>query len=185
MRKDVNMQQDVFKYEPPFGFHTFSEKLQELLELLPEYDLPEDLQSKPCRRCLVIGSGGVLRGLELGYALNQFDVVIRYVIPPPPPNSSLSLSEIFDEESWSVSFLFSGSHVCFSWMSAGELEGACSSLPGILGVCIHCHIHKELHIQLGSRRFRLLRVWLWDGLHCSLPCSAAEPFLASMLLGLT
>nr|XP_020652728.1 lactosylceramide alpha-2,3-sialyltransferase isoform X1 [Pogona vitticeps] len=77
IRKDVNTQQDVFKYEPPFGFNKFSEKLQELLERLPEYDLPEDLQSKPCRRCIVIGSGGVLRGLELGYALNQFDIVIR------------------------------------------------------------------------------------------------------------
>lgn len=77
VQKNVNTHKAVFKYEPPFGFHKFSEKLQDLLELLPEHDLPESLQSKNCRHCIVVGSGGVLRGLELGYALNQFDIVIR------------------------------------------------------------------------------------------------------------
>ncbi|XP_044304214.1 lactosylceramide alpha-2,3-sialyltransferase isoform X1 [Varanus komodoensis] len=75
--KHINAQQGAFKYEPPFGFHKFSEKLRDLLELLPEYDFPESLQSAPCKRCVVVGSGGILRGLELGHALNQFDVVIR------------------------------------------------------------------------------------------------------------
>lgn len=80
VRKNVNMHKAVFKYEPPFGFHKFSEKLHDLLELLPEHDLPGSLQSKKCKHCIVIGSGGVLRGLELGYALNQFDIVIRYIL---------------------------------------------------------------------------------------------------------
>uniref|UniRef100_A0A5F8AUB1 Lactosylceramide alpha-2,3-sialyltransferase n=1 Tax=Macaca mulatta TaxID=9544 RepID=A0A5F8AUB1_MACMU len=52
-------------------------KVQTLLELLPEHDLPEHLKAKTCRRCVVIGSGGILHGLELGHTLNQFDVVIR------------------------------------------------------------------------------------------------------------
>lgn len=68
-----------YKYDPPFGFRTFSEKVQTLLELLPEHDFPAHLKAKSCRRCVVIGSGGILHGLELGQALNQFDVVIRYV----------------------------------------------------------------------------------------------------------
>lgn len=67
------------KYDPPFGFRKFSSKVQALLELLPEHDFPEHLTAKSCRRCVVIGSGGILHGLELGPALNQFDVVIRYV----------------------------------------------------------------------------------------------------------
>ncbi|KFO32645.1 Lactosylceramide alpha-2,3-sialyltransferase, partial [Fukomys damarensis] len=66
-----------YKYDPPFGFYTFSNKVQSLLEILPEHDFPEHLKAKPCRRCVVIGSGGVLYGLELGHALNQFDIVIR------------------------------------------------------------------------------------------------------------
>ncbi|XP_015273487.1 PREDICTED: lactosylceramide alpha-2,3-sialyltransferase [Gekko japonicus] len=77
LRKDVNSQTAAFKYELPFGFHKLSEKLKDVLGLLPEHDLPEDIQLKHCKRCVVVGNGGVLRGLELGYALNQFDVVIR------------------------------------------------------------------------------------------------------------
>ncbi|KAL0620207.1 Lactosylceramide alpha-2,3-sialyltransferase [Plecturocebus cupreus] len=65
------------KYDPPFGFRKFSSKVQTLLELLPEHDLPEHFKAKTCRRCVVIGSGGILHGLELGHTLNQFDVVIR------------------------------------------------------------------------------------------------------------
>ncbi|XP_055452307.1 lactosylceramide alpha-2,3-sialyltransferase isoform X3 [Psammomys obesus] len=65
------------KYDPPFGFREFSSKVQTLLDMLPEHDFPEHLRAKDCKRCVVIGNGGILRGLELGHALNQFDVVIR------------------------------------------------------------------------------------------------------------
>ncbi|XP_036037493.1 lactosylceramide alpha-2,3-sialyltransferase isoform X1 [Onychomys torridus] len=65
------------KYDPPFGFRKFSSKVQSLLDLLPEHDFPEHLRAKHCQRCVVIGNGGILHGLELGHALNRFDVVIR------------------------------------------------------------------------------------------------------------
>lgn len=68
-----------YKYDPPFGFRKFSGKVQSLLETLPEHGLPAHLEAKACRRCAVIGSGGILHGLGLGPALNQFDVVIRYL----------------------------------------------------------------------------------------------------------
>lgn len=71
------------KYDPPFGFRKFSSKIQSLLDLLPEHDFPEHLRAKHCQRCVVIGNGGILRGLELGHALNQFDVVIRYLHSKP------------------------------------------------------------------------------------------------------
>ncbi|XP_027592411.1 lactosylceramide alpha-2,3-sialyltransferase isoform X1 [Pipra filicauda] len=77
VRKNVNEDEALFKYEPPFGFHKFFDKLKNLLELLPEHDLPEDLKSKHCKRCVVVGSGGILHGSELGHLLNQFDIVIR------------------------------------------------------------------------------------------------------------
>ncbi|XP_054829139.1 lactosylceramide alpha-2,3-sialyltransferase isoform X2 [Eublepharis macularius] len=77
VRKNVNTEKAIFKYEPPFGFHKLSERLQDLLDLLPNDDLQEDIKLKSCKRCVVVGNGGVLHGLELGYALNQFDVVIR------------------------------------------------------------------------------------------------------------
>lgn len=75
-----------YQYDPPFGFRKFSNKVQKLLEILPERDFPEHLKVKSCRRCVVIGRSGILQGLELGHALNQFDVVIR-----PFPPSVLSL----------------------------------------------------------------------------------------------
>ncbi|XP_064509549.1 lactosylceramide alpha-2,3-sialyltransferase isoform X1 [Pseudopipra pipra] len=77
VRKNVNEDEALFKYEPPFGFHKFFDKVKNLLELLPEHDLPEDLKSKHCKRCVVVGSGGILHGSELGHLLNQFDIVIR------------------------------------------------------------------------------------------------------------
>ncbi|KAM7168986.1 lactosylceramide alpha-2,3-sialyltransferase isoform 1-T2 [Macrochelys suwanniensis] len=77
VRDDVYRHEAVFKYNPPFGFHKNSDKLQNLLKLLPEYDLPENLKSKHCKRCVVVGSGGILHGLELGQVLNEFDIVIR------------------------------------------------------------------------------------------------------------
>lgn len=77
--KNIDDDEALFKYGPPFGFHRFFDKLKKLLELLPEHDLPEDLKSKHCKRCVVIGSGGILYGSELGHLLNQYDIVIRYV----------------------------------------------------------------------------------------------------------
>ncbi|XP_037662825.1 lactosylceramide alpha-2,3-sialyltransferase isoform X4 [Choloepus didactylus] len=66
-----------YKYDPPFGFRRFSSKIQSLLEILPEHGFPSHLKAKRCRRCVVIGSGGILHGLGLGAALNHYDVVIR------------------------------------------------------------------------------------------------------------
>ncbi|KAM6313579.1 lactosylceramide alpha-2,3-sialyltransferase isoform 2-T2 [Aegotheles albertisi] len=77
VQKNINEDEALFKYDPPFGFHKFFDKLKNLLELLPEHDLPEDLKSKHCKRCVVVGSGGILHGSELGHLLNQFDIVIR------------------------------------------------------------------------------------------------------------
>ncbi|XP_019479298.1 PREDICTED: lactosylceramide alpha-2,3-sialyltransferase [Hipposideros armiger] len=76
VKKAPKVNEAEYKYDPPFGFRKFSSKVQTLLELLPEHDFPEHLKAKSCRRCVVIGSGGILHGLALGHALNQFDVVI-------------------------------------------------------------------------------------------------------------
>ncbi|XP_064124877.1 lactosylceramide alpha-2,3-sialyltransferase isoform X2 [Loxodonta africana] len=77
VKPTTTMNEAEYKYDPPFGFRKFSSKVQTLLELLPAHDFPEHLEAKRCKRCVVIGSGGILHGLELGHALNQFDVVIR------------------------------------------------------------------------------------------------------------
>ncbi|KAK2539088.1 St3gal5 [Columba guinea] len=80
VRKNINEDEALFKYGPPFGFYKYFDKLKNLLELLPEHDLPEDLKSKHCKRCVVVGSGGILHGSELGHLLNQFDIVISLFV---------------------------------------------------------------------------------------------------------
>ncbi|XP_026544958.1 lactosylceramide alpha-2,3-sialyltransferase [Notechis scutatus] len=75
--KDVDAHSNLFQYPPPFGFRDFFDTLQGLVQLLPEFDLPAELQSRRCKRCVVVGSSSVLRGLELGSTLNHFDIVIR------------------------------------------------------------------------------------------------------------
>ncbi|XP_063313714.1 lactosylceramide alpha-2,3-sialyltransferase [Pelobates fuscus] len=65
------------KYEPPFGFHSYVEQLEDILQIMPDVDLPKGLSSKSCKRCVVIGSGGILRGLDLGKIVDEFDITIR------------------------------------------------------------------------------------------------------------
>ncbi|XP_043918264.1 lactosylceramide alpha-2,3-sialyltransferase [Protopterus annectens] len=67
----------VYHHHPPLGFNEYESELHELLDLLPEVDLPETLKFQTCKRCVVIGNGGVLHKLKLGYFLDQFDIIIR------------------------------------------------------------------------------------------------------------
>ncbi|KAK6298211.1 hypothetical protein J4Q44_G00312660 [Coregonus suidteri] len=72
--RDTPLTPEMFIYPPPFGFRGMRGKLKDVLNLLPA---PSEQLKKECRRCVVMGNGGILRGLELGTLLDQFDVVIR------------------------------------------------------------------------------------------------------------
>lgn len=74
------LRDDVFKYNTPFGFKKHQNSFNHLIDLMPMVSLPEELERNPCKRCIVLGSGGILRGLGLGRFLDRFDVVIRYRI---------------------------------------------------------------------------------------------------------
>ncbi|XP_033870138.3 lactosylceramide alpha-2,3-sialyltransferase-like [Acipenser ruthenus] len=76
LRKNHVMGKEVFKYPPPFGFQSMDRKLKEVLDLFPKAPR-EERSVKSCSRCVVVGSGGIMRGLEMGQLLDQFDVVIR------------------------------------------------------------------------------------------------------------
>lgn len=74
--KNTHLDEQIFQYPPPFGFLDMKNKLQEIMDLLPASS-EERHGGKDCRRCLVIGNGGILKGLGLGPLFNQFNTIIR------------------------------------------------------------------------------------------------------------
>ncbi|XP_078117214.1 lactosylceramide alpha-2,3-sialyltransferase isoform X1 [Sander vitreus] len=76
--RDVPLADDLFLHPPPFGFRSLRGNVEDLLKLLPDSDsLPLPEKTDKCRRCVVMGNGGILRGLELGPLINRFDTIIR------------------------------------------------------------------------------------------------------------
>ncbi|KAM9365065.1 ST3 beta-galactoside alpha-2,3-sialyltransferase 7 isoform 1-T2 [Pholidichthys leucotaenia] len=62
----------------PLGFQGSEEHLAMTLAYLPQPGLPPSLKREgSCRRCVVVGSGGVLSGSHLGAHIDQYDVIIR------------------------------------------------------------------------------------------------------------
>lgn len=63
---------------PPLGFQGSERHLAQALASLPQPGLPPSLGSGGrCRRCMVVGSGGVLHGSHLGSHIDRYDVIIR------------------------------------------------------------------------------------------------------------
>ncbi|KAG5845378.1 lactosylceramide alpha-2,3-sialyltransferase [Anguilla anguilla] len=74
--EDTPLAESMFQYPPPFGFRDLRSKLTDILGLLPG-PAPQWHGRKACQKCVVVGNGGVLRGLALGPLIDQFDIVIR------------------------------------------------------------------------------------------------------------
>ncbi|KAG8591166.1 hypothetical protein GDO81_000072 [Engystomops pustulosus] len=77
VKKSKDLNESLYLYGPPFGFRQYLRELNEILDMIPNDGLPEGRSSKSCSRCIVIGSGGILHGLQLGSAIDKYDVVIR------------------------------------------------------------------------------------------------------------
>lgn len=79
----VFVQQDVpssWDLPPPLGLQGSEEHLALALASLPQPGLPPALSREgSCRRCVVVGNGGVLHGSHLGAHIDQYDVIIRFV----------------------------------------------------------------------------------------------------------
>uniref|UniRef100_A0AAR2LV23 Lactosylceramide alpha-2,3-sialyltransferase n=2 Tax=Pygocentrus nattereri TaxID=42514 RepID=A0AAR2LV23_PYGNA len=76
LQKNSNLTEQMFKYPPPFGFLDMQHKLKKVLNVMP-VSTSEKIGGHGCRRCVVVGNGGILRGLELGPLLNNFSVILR------------------------------------------------------------------------------------------------------------
>nr|XP_025724049.1 lactosylceramide alpha-2,3-sialyltransferase isoform X4 [Callorhinus ursinus] len=161
VKEAAKVKEAEYKYDPPFGFRKFSSQVQTLLEILPEHDLPEHLRAKSCRRCVVIGSGGILHGLVLGHALNQFDVVIRLNSAPVegysehvgnkttirmtyPEGAPLSDLEYYSNDLF-VAVLFKS--VDFNWLQA-MVKNETLNVPtiGVIAVVLATHLCDEVSL---------------------------------------
>lgn len=70
---------------PPLGLQGSEEHLSLALTFLPQPGLPPFLSRKgPCRRCVVVGNGGILHGSHLGSHIDQYDIIIRLNNAPVP-----------------------------------------------------------------------------------------------------
>ncbi|XP_038593466.1 ST3 beta-galactoside alpha-2,3-sialyltransferase 7 [Micropterus salmoides] len=77
----VYVQQDrpvPWDLSPPLGLLGSEEHLALALASLPQPGLPPSLRGEgSCRRCVVVGNGGVLHGSHLGSHIDQYDIIIR------------------------------------------------------------------------------------------------------------
>ncbi|XP_055058566.2 ST3 beta-galactoside alpha-2,3-sialyltransferase 3b isoform X1 [Misgurnus anguillicaudatus] len=66
----------VSNYLPPFGFKTQERIIDSILTETKNYGLPE-LDGLSCKRCVIVGNGGILSNKSLGSRIDEYDVVVR------------------------------------------------------------------------------------------------------------
>ncbi|KAF3858487.1 hypothetical protein F7725_011688 [Dissostichus mawsoni] len=67
----------VSNYLPPFGFKTQERVIDSILTATKYYGLGEHLDSLSCKRCIIVGNGGILFNKSLGSRIDEYDVVVR------------------------------------------------------------------------------------------------------------
>ncbi|XP_051556452.1 CMP-N-acetylneuraminate-beta-1,4-galactoside alpha-2,3-sialyltransferase-like isoform X2 [Myxocyprinus asiaticus] len=67
----------VSNYLPPFGFKTQERIIDVILTATNNYGLGPNLDSLSCKRCIVVGNGGILSNKSLGSRIDDYDVVVR------------------------------------------------------------------------------------------------------------
>ncbi|XP_036015919.1 type 2 lactosamine alpha-2,3-sialyltransferase isoform X2 [Mus musculus] len=61
----------------PYGIKTFETYFSSALSKLQSCDLFDEFDRVPCKRCVVVGNGGVLKNKTLGATIDSYDVIIR------------------------------------------------------------------------------------------------------------
>ncbi|KAI6063943.1 CMP-N-acetylneuraminate-beta-1,4-galactoside alpha-2,3-sialyltransferase isoform X3 [Aix galericulata] len=64
-------------FVPPFGIKGQDNLIKAILSATKDYRLTPALDSLSCRRCIIVGNGGVLANKSLGSKIDDYDVVVR------------------------------------------------------------------------------------------------------------
>nr|XP_046177703.1 CMP-N-acetylneuraminate-beta-1,4-galactoside alpha-2,3-sialyltransferase-like isoform X3 [Oncorhynchus gorbuscha] len=67
----------VRNYLPPFGFKTQERIIDSILTATKNYGLGDVLDSLGCKRCIIVGNGGILANKSLGSRIDDYDIVVR------------------------------------------------------------------------------------------------------------
>lgn len=67
----------IREFVPPFGIKGQDNLIKAILSVTKEYRLTPALDSLHCRRCIIVGNGGVLANKSLGSRIDDYDIVIR------------------------------------------------------------------------------------------------------------
>ncbi|XP_069795076.1 ST3 beta-galactoside alpha-2,3-sialyltransferase 3a isoform X3 [Narcine bancroftii] len=64
-------------FVPPFGIKGQEAVIQKILGITKDYTLTSYLDSLSCKRCIIMGNGGIMANKSLGPRIDEYDVVIR------------------------------------------------------------------------------------------------------------
>ncbi|XP_051028167.1 CMP-N-acetylneuraminate-beta-1,4-galactoside alpha-2,3-sialyltransferase isoform X2 [Acomys russatus] len=67
----------IREFVPPFGIKGQDNLIKAILSVTKEYRLTPALDSLQCRRCIIVGNGGVLANKSLGSRIDDYDIVVR------------------------------------------------------------------------------------------------------------
>ncbi|KAL7850901.1 hypothetical protein AOLI_G00212570 [Acnodon oligacanthus] len=67
----------VSSFLPPFGFKTQERIIDTILSVTKSYGLSPELDSLSCKRCIIVGNGGILANKSLGSRIDEYDIVVR------------------------------------------------------------------------------------------------------------
>ncbi|XP_056132075.1 ST3 beta-galactoside alpha-2,3-sialyltransferase 3a [Lampris incognitus] len=67
----------IHDYVLPFGIKSQEKIIDILLAATKRYGLGDELDSLSCKKCIIIGNGGILANKSLGQRIDEFDVVVR------------------------------------------------------------------------------------------------------------
>ncbi|XP_053431899.1 CMP-N-acetylneuraminate-beta-1,4-galactoside alpha-2,3-sialyltransferase isoform X3 [Nycticebus coucang] len=67
----------IREFVPPFGIKGQDNLIKAILSVTKEYHLTPALDSLRCRRCIIVGNGGVLANKSLGSRIDDYDIVVR------------------------------------------------------------------------------------------------------------
>ncbi|XP_073450026.1 CMP-N-acetylneuraminate-beta-1,4-galactoside alpha-2,3-sialyltransferase isoform X2 [Aquarana catesbeiana] len=67
----------IREFVPPFGIKGQDNLIKDILSVTKEYRLTPALDSLSCRRCIIVGNGGVLANKSLGSKIDEYEVVVR------------------------------------------------------------------------------------------------------------